>query len=121
MNELFSIPQPIEVSDVLMVFPGQVDHLMPPESKFTDDLGQEDFRQLASDWFYHGITIAEEKTVPRPGIDLNKAYRHLRCVLGSYQFSQEYKINAIALLCEAWFEQISWSPGNMEVLRVATS
>ena len=58
--------------------------------------------ELAERWFYKGLS--SDELVPKPGIDLPTAVRHLGTVLRSFQPKQEHKIAAVAYLMSQWFE-----------------
>ncbi len=96
--------EPVVVEDVLIAFPASVKHLMPehdsiPE-EFKNSYGNK-WVQLQRDWFYNGLN---GKFVPKEGIDLNLALRHLSCIQGSFEPKHEHKEAAVAYLMSLWFE-----------------
>lgn len=94
---------PSEVSDLDIVFPAHVAHLMPP----LEDIGKIESRwmEFVEKWFYEGIPNAELACVEvREGIDPKKAFRHLGAIMGSFEPEHDHKFKAVAWLLQAWFE-----------------
>lgn len=102
--------QPQVVSDVLIAFPGSVAHLMPAYESIPEDFrggldGYGDARQwrkFQSDWMFRGLskTLFEAK----PGIEFDAAWRHLKCIQGSFEPKHEHKEAAVAWLMSRWFD-----------------
>ena len=91
-------------------FPDSVLKFMPPRKEIPREflhsaLGKK-YARLCSDWFFSGLKSI--KWFPRPGVDKDKATRHLRCILGSFEPQHEHKEEAFAYLCDQWFEDIKW-------------
>lgn len=96
--------QPIEVTDVQLAFPANVSQLMPAYEQIPVEFrrGESEWVDWQSQWFYHGI---KKLPTPKPGVDLDKAIRHLRCIQGSFEPKHEHKQAAVAYLASLWFEQ----------------
>lgn len=96
---------PIAVTGLDMAFPANVTRLMPP------DIPEEFYRQgsewdrIASAGFHPGWSPDIEFHM-KDGIDGATAYRHLCCILRSYQPKQEDKIAAVAYLLSEWCARV---------------
>lgn len=96
---------PTEVSDVEIAFPATVTgKLLPPRELLTEDMwaGRHPYAQLANDWFGRGLS--EALFAWKPGIDQDKALRHLRAVLRSWEPKHEHKLAGVAYLLTRWCE-----------------
>lgn len=102
MNQVQLKPQ--VVSDLEVVFPANVDHLLPS----CTDIPQEfkDYRnhwnELAETWFFSGLS--SDALYPKPGIDKTEALRHLKAIMGSFEPKHEHKIAGVSYLMSLWFE-----------------
>lgn len=99
--------QPQKVSDLLIVFPGAIDHLLPDWNDIPEDFrrGNGEARpwlKLQSDWFYQGIPANALAT--KEGVDPDTAIRHVKCIQGSFSPKHEHKQAAVAWLMSRWFE-----------------
>ena len=103
---------PIEVTDVLLAFPGEVTHLMPSEEEIPEEFWQDDgswTQRLFADVFFsgvHNLTL-----VPKPGIQPDVAWRHIRAIMGSFQPKHEHKEAACRFLLDSWFVKATWERG----------
>lgn len=100
---------PQDVDDVLLAFPAQVEHLMPPRDECEAALAAlprrgMPWRRFQSDWLARGLPPSV-RVRARPGVDLNTAFRHLAAIQGSYQPKHEHKEAAVAYLASLWFEE----------------
>lgn len=99
--------QPTEVSDIDVAFPAKVKHLMPSMEEIPEEFkrfsSHHYWQKMASGWFYSRIT--RDQLPPKDGVDQNKAIRHLKCVLGSFEPKHEHKEAAVAYLMSLWFEK----------------
>lgn len=66
--------------------------------------------QIASRWFFDGLP---KGTVfkPKPGVDTDKALRHIACILRSFEPSHEHKEAGCAFLLAEWFDSIEMPEG----------
>lgn len=115
-GELADTSNPVQVSDVEMAFPAKVRHLMPAMKDIPDEFRRlgfsmggepspQKFNWIAQTWFSKGLPETTEFHL-RPGIDGEKAIRHLHCILGSFQPKHEHKIAAVGFLLSEWCEDI---------------
>jgi len=105
--------QPKDVSDAEIAF-GGINGLMPPYKGLEEfdcySRGKKSWgRDLFMDWFYKGLKSLE--LYPKQGIDKNKALRHIKAVMQSFEPSHEHKVAACAFLFEKWFESGKWECG----------
>lgn len=59
------------------------------------------------DWFFYGIMI--KKIVPKTGVDVKKAMRHLAAIQGSYEPAHEHKEAGVAFLMSEWFDEFEYT------------
>ena len=102
--------KPLEVSDIDVVFPANVMNLMPaykdiPE-EFRNFNSKNKWNKLFNDWFYRGIINLQLD--PKDGIDTNKALRHIKAIMGSFQPKHEHKEAAVAYLFSLWFKDVKY-------------
>lgn len=94
-----------DVSTLDMAFPCNVRELMPKwediPKEFRDSNSRSQWNRFMSDWFYSGLESYDLK--PRDGVDVAKALRHLRTILGSFEPKHEHKEAAVAYLASQWF------------------
>lgn len=97
-----------DVSDADIAFPANVKKLMPPYNPelFEYKLPKK-WRQLFTDWFYHGLE--DLKFTPKEGVNEKLAIRHLKCIVGSFEPKHEHKVQAFVLLAEDWFDDVTYS------------
>lgn len=108
MSEVMFMPK--ELSDVERAFGGKMSELLPewgeiPES-FRDMNDRSKWSQLVSDWFYCGLKGM--KLAPKEGIDANKAIRHIKAILASWEPKHEHKFAGCAYLMSLWFDDAKW-------------
>lgn len=104
LNDGFDQPQ--AVSDVLIAFPGSVSHLMPAYEDIPEDFRRNrgDARQWVAfqqTWFFKGLNKGMFEA--KPGVEFDAAWRHLKCVQGSFEPQHEHKEAAVAWLMSRWF------------------
>lgn len=92
--------KPIKVSDIEVAFPAKVRHLFP---KNMGDNPSDEAEKFQMDWFFSGL-VSEDLT-PKDGINKTEAFRHLKCIQGSFEPKHEEKVRAVALLVDEWFEK----------------
>ena len=94
---------PVVVDQATFVYPANVVPLMP-DPQATPEANRIWFA-LVRRWFSEGLP-EDVQFYLRPGIDGETAYRHLCCVLGSYQHPHGEKERAAAFLMSCWFEKV---------------
>jgi|SRR5579864_1352258 len=98
-----------EVGGIDLAFPTHVERMMPPMGDIPDEFKHyplTKWNQLFNDWFFTGVKNLQLK--PKEGIDKNKALRHIRMVMGSFEPQHEHKEAAVAFLLSEWFEDATW-------------
>ena len=63
------------------------------------------WNEIQSRWFYRGLP-KETQFIPKEGIDVNIAIRHLKAIQGSFEPKHEHKEAGVAWLMSLWFEDI---------------
>lgn len=102
----WAAPKPVD--DATVHF-GGIDGLMPPYSEVRA-AERSKWADWQSEWFFSGL---KRYPVPKPGIDLQMAMRHLRAINGSFAPKHEHKQAATAFLANLWFT----SPDGEEIKR----
>jgi hypothetical protein len=97
-----------DFTDVDVAFPARVVQFMPAYKDIPDEFrtGNHKYAQFFHDSFYFGLSKLEMK--PRPGVDPEKAFKHIRCVMGSFEPAHEHKEASVAFLVNEWFEDVVW-------------
>ena len=99
---------PKDVNDVMEAFPSRVVGEYLPEWK---DIPKEfqgrstKWNTLGARWFFEGLPEGTE-FVPKEGIVVEKALRHLKVCLGSFEPGHEHKDAGVAYLMSLWFEDV---------------
>jgi hypothetical protein len=102
-----------EISDIEMAFPGSVSHLMPKLEEIPEEFKQfrgTKWNAIFNDWFFSGLK--NMKATPKDGIDINKALRHIKTIMESWEPKHEHKGAAVAYLMSLWFEEITYDKGD---------
>ncbi len=101
-----------DVTDLDVVFPGNVEALMPK----WEDIPKEfrgwratKWNGVFNDWFYAGLRNAS--WMPKDGVDTAKALRHIKAIMGSWNPKHEHKEAAVAYLLSEWFEDVKYEKG----------
>lgn len=91
-----------------VVFPTSVKGMMPDYKDIPEEFRRDrtKWNQLVSAMFFQGLKKLELK--PKPGVDKDKAYRHIRYILGSWEPKHEHKEAGAAFLFSEWFEDATW-------------
>ena len=111
--------KPIAISDLEIVFPATISHLLPKwediPKEFWDRNDKGKWSKVVSDWFFRGLVDAKWK--PKEGIDTNLALRHLQAIMGSFQPKHEHKEAGVAYLMSQWFDDVEYTPGEPEWMK----
>lgn len=104
--------QPEEVSEVDIAFPARGGALTPPWEDIPDEFKDSDniWTEFVSHWFYRGDPFHAYNVFTRPDVDPEKALRHLRVALGTFETKHEHKIAGVAWLVSRWFAGIEKKP-----------
>lgn len=109
------IKEPMEVSDVFLVFPASVRHMMPEYKEIPEEFRNwnrpNKWGKLVATWFFRGLKNVQYK--PKQGIDQKKALRHIKAIMGSNAPKHEHKEAAVAYLLSQWFDDITYEPGDL--------
>lgn len=97
---------PQEVSDVDMAFGGNAMELIPSYEKLKNEKIDPKWVKLFSDWFYCGLAKLEIEL--NEGIDKQKALRHIKCVMKSFEPKHEHKELGVAYLFSQFFKDAKW-------------
>jgi hypothetical protein len=100
-----------EVSDFEIQLGGRMDKLLPAMSSIPEEFKSRNtkWNDIVSKWFYGGFK--NPKFTPKKDVDTNKAIRHLKAILVSYEPKHEHKEAGVAFLLSQWFEDITYEKG----------
>jgi len=99
-----SFKKPTDVDKLSTVFGGDMAKLLPPYAQIPEEFKRHNgnkWTQWQSDWFFSGL---KGYPVPKPGIDVKTAMRHLAAIQGSFAPKHEHKAAGVAYLASLWFE-----------------
>ncbi len=98
-------PIKTDISDAMMAFPADVMDMMPKMKDIPEKYqrGHTPANMFVAKWFFKGLK--NPKFYPREGVNAEQAFKHLRCILGSFQPKHEHKEAAVAFLLDEWFEK----------------
>jgi hypothetical protein len=88
-----------------LVFPTNVDGMIPPHREIPEYPRRQHFEDLAQTWFFSGLKNLKSK--PRQGVNETQALAHISYVLRSWEPKHEHKIAGVAFLINEWFEEFS--------------
>jgi hypothetical protein len=102
-----------EITQVDVIFPARVSHLMPAWSDIPEDYknGRKPSCDIFSRWFFSGLPKGTQ-FIPREGVDVTKALAHLKCILGSFEPKHEHKEASVAFLLDEWFSEVKIPEGD---------
>lgn len=104
---------PVPVSDITLAFPGDTRHLHPPGEDIPEAYWsyEHPWALFWSNVQAHGFPN-DVGFIVRENVDPEKAFRHLRCVLSSFEMKHEYKMATLAFLSSLWFA--GWADGKVD-------
>ncbi len=105
----FSKPIAVQDSEVVIGSPYVEGRLLPDRKDIPDEFERDYnvWHKFISEWFFLGLEEGY-KIVPKEGIDLNLAMRHIVAVMKSFQPKHEHKEGGLAYLCSMWFESVDY-------------
>lgn len=110
-----SFSQPWEVRDLDIAFPAGALERMPAWEDIPEEYRSNSYREWPlkfwTDAFHWGIKN-NVAIYPKNGIDPEKAFRHLRSIVGSFEPKHEHKMAALSYLTDKWFDSIEWERGD---------
>jgi len=108
-NQTFREPyEPVRIDDVELAFPAHVvGKLLPAYNLIPDEFkrSHNPWSKLVDTWFACGLKDGQVPTV-RTEFDKEKAWRHLRACMGSYEPRHEHKTAGVAYLMSIWMEPL---------------
>lgn len=79
---------------------------IPDEFKILAGCKRNKWVQLTEEWFYNGLKSC--RWHPKPGIDTEKALRHIKVIMVSFGPKHEHKIAGVAYLLSQFFEDVEY-------------
>lgn len=97
-----------EVTDIDLAFGGSISKLMPKYTEIPDEFkhGNTKWNKLFNTWFFSGLNILE--LTPKDGVDENKALKHIKAIMVSYEPKHEHKEAGCAYLLNEWFSDVKY-------------
>lgn len=78
--------------------------LMPAHKDIPDNFENKDrWVEWQQKWFFSGLSKKDIPN-PKPGIDIDKALKHLNAIQRSWAIKHEHKEAGVAYLASLWFE-----------------
>jgi len=68
--------------------------------------GHTKWNKLFNEWFFLGLKKIEFK--PKDGVDLDKAFKHIRSIMTSWKPKHEHKEAAVSYLMSEYFKDVEW-------------
>ncbi len=104
----------VEVSDVDLAFPANGWKLLPDRKlveKFkAKDPAYEKWAALFTQLFFGGTPEDKKlELIPRKGTDSEKAWRMIRCAMGTYGCKHEHKSEGVAYMFNAFWSDYRWA------------
>lgn len=78
--------------------------LLPTINDIPDEFNNQSnkWHRIVTTWFFNGISKNHLKV--KSGIDYNKAFRHIACVINDWGLKHEHKLAGAAFLMSLWFD-----------------
>lgn len=104
------------VSDTQLVFPTNTGGMIPDYETIPDEFkhGNTKWNRLFNDWFFRGLE--KYKIIPKDGVNLGKALRHIRYVMGSWEPKHEHKEAGVVFLMNEWFKDATWKKKKSKIM-----
>ena len=103
--------EPQEIDNISAAFPTATEGLLPEWEEIPNEFKENydnKWITLFNQMFYCGGKLGEMKA--KPGIDAQKAWRHIRYCMGSFEPKHEHKTTGCAYLMSLWFDEIEFTP-----------
>ena len=103
---LLGFEHPKEITDLDMAFGGKMSELLPPYDKLPEDFQRRrnSWTNMVDRWFFSGLP-KDTPIVVKEGIDGQKALRHIKTIMSSFQPKHEHKTAGCAYLLSIWFQK----------------
>lgn len=101
--------KPQEVSEADIAFGGDINKLLPELKDIPEEFKKYNgnkWNRVFSTWFFCGLKEAVFKV--KPGIDKDKALRHIKAIMCSWAPKHEHKKAGVAYLLSLWFEDVKY-------------
>lgn len=97
-----------DIDNITLAFPANVSHLMPAYKDIPEEFKRPcgKWQDVVSAWFFCGLKNA--KWTPKEGVDTNKALRHVKTIMGSFEPKHEHKEAGCAYLLSQWFDDVTY-------------
>jgi len=69
-------------------------------------IGKTKWNRLVSDWFFCGLKSL--RVAPKEGVDKDRAMKHIRALLASFEPRHEHKESGVAYLMSQYFADAEW-------------
>lgn len=101
--------KPVELSGLELAFgpKGGIKTLLPPMSEIPVEFqrSRNAWNDVVSRWFFGGLKKSEvDSWKAKEGVDKDKALKHVKCALMSFEPKHEHKKAGCAYLLNLWFE-----------------
>ena len=110
MEQIKYLPQEVKQYEF------SVSHLMPLEKDIPREfsmMSSNKWVKFFDDLFFFGVKNLV--IIPKTGIDKEKAWKHIRTIMTSWNPPHEYKTSACAYLCSLWFENVTYEVIKKEI------
>ena len=100
-----------DVSRAEEIFSASLKGFLPEMKDIPEEFkhhGNTKWNTIVSQMFFQGGEI--KKAVPKPGVDFDKAMRHIYHCLSSWEPKHEHKEAGVAFLLSEWFEEFEFEP-----------
>lgn len=100
-----AMPEPPDLTDADVAFCHRDWRvLLPPKEAISkeDWSNRSPMAEALQSIFFRGGRLEDFGIAPKPGIDMKKVYRFVKCTLGDYGPSHEHKIGGIAHRLSEW-------------------
>lgn len=86
---------------MILAFPAGISKLIPAYDDIPREFktGTNPWVKFQRQWFYGGL---QKMPKPKPGVDIQKAMRHLMAIQGRFEPKHEHKEAAVAFLASQW-------------------
>jgi hypothetical protein len=102
--------QPQDVDGPEMAFGGKMSALLPPYKEIPEEFKRNHpYCTIVSTWFFQGLP-KDTEFVPMDGVDGQKALRHIKAIMSSWEPKHEHKTAGAAYLLSRWFKEINVPP-----------